>query len=501
MLTLDLRRCDMLTPATMHSLTDPGNAPGAFQPVLGFILFGGALSGALVRDVRLANECARRGYPVHVWWAMDKQKKPPAGGLRPEIQQHWLFHGLRFWGPRFRGATELLGRGLHACFDDKARAHGAQRRPHIMRRIMEHLMHCICDGVEHERAIVHRFARDLNRTGVTHVLPMLEMLCPWVAAARKHVNHPVKYVVTFQGYELYSMYARSIGRERDLYQRLIETVKESDWPAIAVSEDYALRVMEEVGVPRNFLCAIPPGVPPATKMEMSKAHQIVKGHFAEYRDDLPLIAYLGRRDTEKGIDLLLYAARILIQRGYRFQIAICGPTLWGDHYGKVCQQIAEELRLGHATLQAQDGGVSSSPPNIGAEAKIRSIGAGHVMWRRFVPDEVRTALFTAAHCVVYPSIHREPFGMVAAEVIAHSTPAIVPDYGGVASAIEANGEVAGLRFKTWDSGDLADQIARLLDDRELHRKLSEAGPSVAEYFSIENLGDRVLRHIELSADA
>ena len=119
------------------------------------------------------------------------------------------------------------------------------------------------------------------------------------------------------------------------------------------------------------------------------------------------------------------------------------------------------------------------------------------MWRRFVPNDVRTALFSLAHCIVYPSIHREPFGMVAAEVAAHGTPAIVPDYGGVASAIEANGEVAGLRFKTWDSGDLAAQSARLLDDRDLHRRLSEAGPRVAEYFSIENMADRVLDHIGL----
>jgi len=91
--------------------------------------------------------------------------------------------------------------------------------------------------------------------------------------------------------------------------------------------------------------------------------------------------------------------------------------------------------------------------------------------------------------------------MVAAEVIAHGTPAVVPDLGGVAGAVEANGEVAGLRFKVWDSGDLADQIARLFDDRDLHAKLSEAGPRVAEYFSITNLGDRVLAHIGLPGRA
>lgn len=433
------------------------------QPVLGFVLLGGSLSGALVRDIRLANECARRGYKVHVWWAMDRQKSAP---LLPEIEQHWLFHGLRFWGPRFRGATETLGRSLNAIFDDKARAHGVQRRPKIMQRVMENLMHCVCDGVERERAVVRRFAQDLNRTGVTYALPMLEMLCPWVSAARKHMHRPLKYVVTFQGYELYSTYARSIGRERDLYDRLVETVNQSDWPAIAVSADYALRVQEEVGVPAESLVAIPPGVPAATRMETAKAHELIKGRFTQYDSRLPLITYLGRRDAEKGIDLLLYAASILKQRGYAFQIAICGPTLWGDHYGRICQQTAEILRI-------------------------------PVMWRRFVPDDVRTALFSASQCVVYPSIHREPFGMVAAEVVAHGTPAIVPDYGGVASAVEANGEVAGLRFKVWDSGDLARQIACLLDDGDLHRRLSEAGPRVAEYFSIERLGDRVLNHLGL----
>jgi glycosyltransferase involved in cell wall biosynthesis len=434
------------------------------RPVLGFVLFGGSLSGALVRDVRLANELSRRGYPVHVWWAMDWQK---TAGLAPNIQQHWLFHGLRFWGPIAPAATEVIGKGLNLWFDDKARAHGAQRRPHMLNRMMENLTRCVCDGADRQTAIVSRFARELEMHRVTHVLPMLEFLCPWVAAARRKMNHSVRYLVTFQGYELYSTYARTIGREQDLYDRLVETVRESDWPAIAVSEDYKHRVMEELGVPENLLCAIPPGVPSAQRMEPARAAELVKSRFAEYRSGVPLIAYLGRRDTEKGIDLLLYAAAILRQRGYDFQLAICGPSLWGDHYSRMCQKIAEELRC-------------------------------PVMWRRFVPDDVRTALFSIAHCVIYPSIHREPFGMVAAEVVAHGTPVIVPDYGGVASAIEANGEVAGLRFKVWDSGDLADQIAKLLDDRELHRRLADAGPRVAEYFSIESLGDRVLDHIGLS---
>jgi glycosyltransferase involved in cell wall biosynthesis len=254
--------------------------------------------------------------------------------------------------------------------------------------------------------------------------------------------------------------------EDRLYQRLREVVEGSDFPAIAVSDDYRHRVHEEIGVPFDRLVAIPPGVPAARRMDSAAAREVLRTKFKEYVPDLPLIAFLGRRDTEKGIDLLLYAAKILAQRGERFQLAICGPTLWGDHYGEVCRKIAEELRI-------------------------------NVMWRRFVPDDVRTALFSLARAIVYPSIHREPFGMVAAEAAAHGTPAIVPDHGGVASAIEANGESAGVRFESWNSGDLADQIMRLLNDGDLHARLSAAGPRVAEHYSIANLTDRVLQHIGL----
>ena len=447
--------------ATMNA--PAGRTGAAVKPALGFVLLGGSLSGALVRDVRLANECARRGYDVHVWWAIDQQK---TAGLLPQIKQHWLFHGFRFSGNGFRGAREALGRFMTSAFPDRRRAHFAQRRSAAVERMMKNLMRRVCDGVEGEQAVVNRFASELRRARITHVLPMLEFLCPWVDAARRHANLSLQYLVTFQGYELYSTYARMLGRERDLYDQLVTTVEHSDWPAIAVSADYLDRVVEDIGVPASSLRAIPPGVPPAKRMELAQAEALVKSRFFEYQPGVPTIAYLGRQDTEKGIDLLLYAATILRRRGYQFQLAICGPSLWGEQYHRMCIKIAEELRC-------------------------------PVLWRRFIADDVRTALFSIAHCVVYPSIHREPFGMVAAEVVAHGTPAIVPDYGGVASAIEANGETAGLRFKVWDSGDLAQQIGRLLDDRPLHAQLAQAGPRVAEYFSIENLADRVLQHVGL----
>jgi glycosyltransferase involved in cell wall biosynthesis len=265
---------------------------------------------------------------------------------------------------------------------------------------------------------------------------------------------------------VYGNYARQIGLEQEFYSCISDWVAQSDWPAIAVSPDYAERIVEDVGLSRDRLVAIPPGVPIPEPMDRQVALETVRKKFATFDPDVPLVTFLGRRDTEKGIDLLLYATKILRHNGHKLQVIVCGPTAFGSQYEQACRQIAEELRT-------------------------------EITFKRWVKDEVRTGLFTLSRFVVYPSIHREPFGMVPVEAMSHGTPAIVPNYGGVATAISANGEAGGLHFNAFDSGHLAQQMARLLVDDQLRARLSEAGPRVAEYYSVSNLADRVLEHVEV----
>ncbi len=331
---------------------------------------------------------------------------------------------------------------------------------------MQGIIRRVCEGVEGDHRLIRRFARSLAADEVTHLLPMLAILSPWAQAARRHLRRPLRYLVTFQGYELYGSYARLIGCERRLYDRFAETVAASDFPAVAVSDDYLQRVRADIGVPAESLRSIPPGVPLKVAVDRSKAAALLASKFPQYRPDVPLVTYLGRRDTEKGIDLLLYAASILRSRGLDFQVAVCGPTLFGNLYAEVCCKLAEDLRC-------------------------------PVLWSNQISDELRSALFLQSRCVVYPSIHREPFGMVATESLAHGTPAIVPDYGGVAAAIEAEGETGGLRVRVWDSAHLAERIAALIEDEPLYHRLAEAGPRVAAHYSVSRLADRILAHIDL----
>jgi glycosyltransferase involved in cell wall biosynthesis len=440
----------------------------ADQPVFGFVLFGGPLTGALIRDVRLANELARRGYRVHVWWAMDRCED---GDLHRDITQHWLFSGMRFGRIAHRdvgrGVKEAIGRFATRVFSDRARQHYLQRRPALLDWLMRGLIQRVCRGVDADRRLNRRFARELTDAGVTHVLPMLSILCPFVQAARARMPQPAELLVTFQGYELYANYARAMGCEAALYQRLREVVAQSGREAIAVSSDYARRIHEDMGVPLDALHVVAPGVPVPDTIDREAAMKALGVTRPRFRADLPLVTYMGRQDAEKGIDLLLYAAAILQRRGVPMQLAICGPTLFGDGYQVTCNSIAENLRCPIA------------------------------FWKRRIDETTRTQLLAASTCVVYPSIHREPFGMVPVEAMAFGTPAIVPDRGGVCEVIEADGACGGLRFNAWDSGDLARQIERLLGDRSLWARLSHDGPHVARCFSIARMADQVLDHLDL----
>jgi glycosyltransferase involved in cell wall biosynthesis len=434
-------------------------------PAFGFLLIGGAVAGAQVRDVRLANELARRGYPVHVWWAMDRPNQSP---LKHGITERWLFNAGRYGGLLKLGpADDHIGRWISRFSHDTSRQWILQTFPSFLHRQLCELLRRVCTGVDHDKRLIRHFARELAELGVTHLLPTLECLAPFATAARRQMPpQQVRCLLTFQGYELFATYAEQVGLEQKFYERIIEAVQQSDWLPVTVSDAYAERICSEIGLPRESLKMIPPGIPTGETIDATRAATIVKDAFPNYHSDVPLVSFVGRRDAEKGLDLLLYAARILRARGVELQLAICGPTSFGNNYLSACRQIAWNLRV-------------------------------PVLWSDFVTDEVRSAIFRVSRTVVYPSIHEEPFGMVPVEAMVQRTPVVVPDTGGVAGLIRVGSHQAGLSFRSWDSGDLALQIERLLTDAALNARLSADTSAVADHFSVERLGERLLDHVGL----
>jgi glycosyltransferase involved in cell wall biosynthesis len=381
----------------------------------------------------------------------------------PEIPQYTLGRSIRYWAGRPSDILDKLGAALN-LFSPARRRRFIQQHPGLVARLLRNFTTSMADGADDPK-LVRRLESFMIRDGVTHLLPTFTMTCPIAMAVKQRGRHPFEFVATFQGEEIFANYAKDAGRLEDYCAQLRRCVAGSPWPAVAVSNDYAIRLREEIGLDSNRLVTIYPGIELPGEQGKPPFDVLVK-KFPGLDPVVPIVSFFGRQDTEKGLDLLLYAVRILREQKIDLQLLICGGSSFGWSYQEICRQIADHLRL-------------------------------KIFWKRRVSDEIRTAVYAYSRCVVYPSIHREPFGMVAAETMSHGTPVIVPDLGGITESIQSDGKFGGLTFKVWNTQDLAEQLRRLLTDAALYAVLAGNTRGIARNFSVEVMTDRVLGHLGL----
>jgi len=112
----------------------------------------------------------------------------------------------------------------------------------------------------------------------------------------------------------------------------------------------------------------------------------------------------------------------------------------------------------------------------------------------YAPRDAARALYRGAEVFVYPSLE-EGFGLPLAEAMACGTPCVSSD----AEALVEVGGDAALRAPARDAEALSRQIARVLDDEPLRRRLREAGPPRAATFSWETAGKRTADALEAAA--
>jgi glycosyltransferase involved in cell wall biosynthesis len=112
----------------------------------------------------------------------------------------------------------------------------------------------------------------------------------------------------------------------------------------------------------------------------------------------------------------------------------------------------------------------------------------------FVPHDELERLFERAAVVACPS-HREGFGVVCAEAMAHGRPVVAGDVGGLKDLVVH--EETGLLVPPRDVGALRESLERLLADRELRRRMGEAGRArIGEHFTWRRFADETLRAYE-----
>jgi glycosyltransferase involved in cell wall biosynthesis len=152
---------------------------------------------------------------------------------------------------------------------------------------------------------------------------------------------------------------------------------------------------------------------------------------------LPLVLCVGSHEPRKNHLAVLHAADLLWRQGLRFSLTFVGGNAWKS--GRFRERLA--------ALQGEGRFVESVST---------------------LDDDLLWAAYRLAHVVVFPSIN-EGFGLPIAEALASGTPVITSAYGAMA---EVAGDGGALLVDPRDDHDLADALARVMTDPELHAKLA-----------------------------
>ncbi len=206
---------------------------------------------------------------------------------------------------------------------------------------------------------------------------------------------------------------------------------------IAPVSQYCLSMWEAYwGLPRARLSVLPNGV----NLEQFRPSP---GEAAAWRRRLAvgnslMMLYVGRVCSQKGVDLLPGALRLVRQEFPDAVLVVAGPP---ERFGRT-----------------------------GSNSVIAELAAAGARYVPPVDDAELPGLYSACDVFVMPTRNFEMFGMAAVEAQACGRPVVASDHGGLTETVPAS---AGLRFRVGDSRDLGEKILLLLKRPDLRRELGE----------------------------
>ncbi|MBC7106697.1 MAG: glycosyltransferase family 4 protein, partial [Firmicutes bacterium] len=258
-----------------------------------------------------------------------------------------------------------------------------------------------------------------------------DWLVAYAARALKH-GRRLPLVATMHATE----YGRHNGLHNDVQRHISDVVwwlTLASWRLICCSRFMEDQLRSVFNLPADKIRVIPNGVDP--EEFRFRAGRVERAHFAA--PDERIVFYVGRLVREKGVQVLLAAAPMILAEEpcVKFVIAGRGP------YERELRGLAERLGV-----------------------------APRVYFTGYVDQETRNALYHWADVAVFPSLY-EPFGLVVLEAMAARTPVVVSDTGGFTEIVQH--EVNGLKVFPDNPRSLADGVLRILRDPGLALVLRE----------------------------
>jgi glycosyltransferase involved in cell wall biosynthesis len=143
------------------------------------------------------------------------------------------------------------------------------------------------------------------------------------------------------------------------------------------------------------------------------------------RHQAPVLLFVGRLVSTKGVTVLLQAAKLLADQGYGFELFIVGE-------GPERDALEQQVETSELTSQ------------------VKFLGS--------LPAQAIEKYFSKANLVVVPSLAGEVFGLVVAENMLRGIPVVASDLGAFSEILADTGRL----FTRGNAASLATQIAELL---------------------------------------
>ncbi len=254
----------------------------------------------------------------------------------------------------------------------------------------------------------------------------------------------------------YSPHAGTFGRSLfgRIHNQTVGRLALSADVVICVSE-HEKSLIEASGVGVKRLEVLPNGV----DVKRYESHFKFDRRPLSQHEEHPTVLYVGRLSSHKGIDTLITAAPLVLEKIPEAKFVAAGP----------------------------DGGaLASSKLKVKSEnLEERFTFAGEVS------EEEKISLMQKADVFVLPS-RSEAFGITVVEAMAAGCPVVVSDIPAL-TEIVSDGQT-GLVFPVDDEKSLADKIIRLLSDQNLNQKLSKnAKEKVQERYNWQKIIGRLER--------
>lgn len=234
---------------------------------------------------------------------------------------------------------------------------------------------------------------------------------------------------------------------------------------VAGSELDRDQMLEHYGADARRVRVIPPGVDLDLFRRMPQleaAERIGRG------PDQRMVLFVGRLDPVKGLDTLLRAMAIVVEREPSLRDNACLCLVGGDKDHEALDQDAERARIDRLRRE------------LGLADFVKFMGA--------VPQDELPYYYNAAEVLVVPSRY-ESFGMVALEAMACGTPVIASDVGGLSTLVR-DGRT-GFLVPDRDPQALADKLTPLLRDPAMRQALGDHGVATAEAYSWPAIAERI----------